>query len=81
MVVVGGGGGLSGWTDGWTGLGEGRRARGLAVKLSPLAESNRDLARVLTAKKKKKNHGKFRQGEAPGRRSGLPVTTPRSGCS
>lgn len=29
------GGGLSGWTDVWTGLGEGTLARGLAVKLSP----------------------------------------------
>lgn len=57
-----GGGGLSGWTDGWTGLGEGRRARGLAVKLSPLAESDRDFARVFTAKK----HWKFRQGRHPG---------------
>lgn len=74
------GGGLSGWTDGWTGLGEGRRARGLAVKLSPLAESNRDFARVFTAKKKKKTL-EIQTGEGPGRRSGLPVTTPLTGYS
>lgn len=50
----------AGRMDGWTGLGEGRRSRGLAVKLSPLGESNRDLARVFTA-----NHWKFRQGRDP----------------
>lgn len=57
--------GLAGWVDGrtdgwmdgrtdgtWGGGEEGRLARGLAVKLSPPAESDCDFARVFLGKKK-----------------------------